>query len=60
MRQEGFYMSKKTRALNKEEYRLIIDCIKKGFDMPVGTAVKANPRIAMATTMRSVTGTSYQ
>lgn len=48
MRQEGFYMSKKTRALNKEEYRLIIDCIKKGFDMPGGTAVKANPRIAMA------------
>ena len=33
-------MSKKTRALNKEEYRLIIDCIKKGFDMPGGTAVR--------------------
>lgn len=35
-----FICQKKTRALNKEEYRLIIDCIKKDFDMPGGTAVK--------------------
>lgn len=49
-------MSKKTRALNKEEYRLIIDCIKKGFDMPAGTAVKANPRIAMALQCEALLG----
>lgn len=49
-------MSKKTRALNKEEYRLIIDCIKKGFDMPGGTAVKANPRIAMALQCEALLG----
>lgn len=49
-------MSKKIRALNKEEYRLIIDCIKKGFDMPEGTAVKANPRIAMALQCEALLG----
>ena len=49
-------MSKKTRALNKEEYRLIIDCIKKGFDMPEDTAVKANPRIAMALQCEALLG----
>lgn len=51
-----FYMSKKTRALNKDEYRLIIDCIKKGFDMPEGTVVKANPRIAMALQCEALLG----
>lgn len=53
-------MSKKTRALNKEEYRLIIDCIKKGFDMSGGTASQSKSQNRYGTTMRSVTGTSYQ
>lgn len=56
MRQEGIYMSIKTRALNKEEYRLIIDCIRTGFKMDRGTVVKANPRIAMALQCEALLG----
>lgn len=56
MRQEGFYMSKKTRAVNKDEYRLIIDCIRTGFKTPEGTVVKANPRIAMALQCEALLG----
>ena len=49
-------MSKKTRAVNKDEYRLIIDCIRTGFKTPEGTVVKANPRIAMALQCEALLG----
>lgn len=46
----------RTRALDKNEYRLIIDCIKTGFKMDEGTVVKANPRIAMALQCEALLG----
>lgn len=49
-------MSRKTRAVNKEEYSLIINCIQTGFNMEDGTVVKANPRIAMALQCEALLG----
>lgn len=46
----------RTRALDKNEYRLIIDCIKTGFKIDEGTVVKANPRIAMALQCEALLG----
>jgi len=49
-------MNKKTKALEKEQYYLIIDTIRAGFINKDGTECKPNPRIATALVLEASLG----
>lgn len=48
--------NKKTRALDRSEFELIIDTIKKGFNTNTGEKVRPNIRIATALTLQANIG----
>lgn len=48
--------NKKTRAVNKEEFEMIISKIREGFSLPSGEHFKPNKRIATALTLQANLG----